>query len=179
VTARPRVGISRCLLGDEVRYDGTHRRDETVIAWLGPRVEWVPICPEVEIGMGTPREAIQLVKSADGVRSLDARVRLIGVESGTDWTARMHAWAAARVQDLVALGLSGYVFKARSPSCGIGDVVIRDAGNDGRGRGLFAEAVIQAFPDLPVADEASLADAAVRATFLERVVRHHADRSSR
>jgi uncharacterized protein YbbK (DUF523 family) len=179
ILARPRVGISRCLLGDEVRYDGTHRRDETVIAWLGPHVEWVPVCPEVEIGMGTPREPIQLVRTADGVRSLDARVRLIGVESGTDWTARMHVWAAARAQELVALGLSGYVFKARSPSCGIGDVVIRDAGDEGRGRGLFAEAVIQALPDLPVADEASLADAAVRAVFLERVVRHHADWSSR
>ena len=179
MTARPRVGISRCLLGDEVRYDGTHRRDETVIAWLGPRVEWVPICPEVEIGMGTPREPIQLVKSADGVRSLDARVRLIGVESGIDWTGRMHAWAAARAQALVALRLSGYVFKARSPSCGIGDVVIRDAGDDGRGRGLFAEAVIQALPDLPVADEAALTDAPARAIFLERVLRRHAGRSSR
>ena len=162
-----------------MRYDGTHRRDETVIAWLGPQVEWVPICPEVEIGMGTPREPIQLVKSTHGVRSLDTCVRLIGVESGTDWTGRMHAWAAARAQDLAALGLSGYVFKARSPSCGIGDVVIRDGEDEGRGRGLFAEAVIQALPDLPVADEASLADAAVRAIFLDRVLRHHADRSSR
>ena len=168
---RPRVGISRCLLGDEVRYDGTHRLDETVIAWLGPHVEWVPVCPEVEIGMGTPREPIQLVKSAGGVRSLDARVRLIGVQSGIDWTGRMHAWAAARAAALAALGLSGYVFKARSPSCGIDDVVIRDV-EERRGRGLFAEAVINAFPDLPVADEASLADAAVRASFLERVLRH-------
>jgi len=178
VIARPRVGISRCLLGDEVRYDGTHRRDETVIAWLGPHVEWVPICPEVEIGMGTPRERIQLVTSGDGVRSLDARVRLIGVDTGTDWTGRMHTWAAARVQELGALGLSGYVFKARSPSCGISDVVIRDAAGDGRGRGLFAEAVIQALPGLPVADEASLADPRVRASFLNRVRRHQVDRSS-
>ena len=178
IIARPRVGISRCLLGDEVRYDGTHRRDETVIAWLGPHVEWVPICPEVEVGMGTPREPIQLVMSIDGARSLDARVRLIGVESGTDWTGRMHTWAAARAEELAALGLSGYVFKARSPSCGVGDVLIRDAEADNRGRGLFAEAVIQALPGLPVVDEAALADAAVRATFLERVLRHHADRSS-
>jgi uncharacterized protein YbbK (DUF523 family) len=176
---RPRVGISRCLLGDEVRYDGTHRLDETVIALLGPHVQWVRVCPEVEIGMGTPREPIQLVKSTDGVRSLDMRVRLAGVDSGTDWTGRMHAWAAGRARELSALGLSGYVFKARSPSCGIGDVMIRDAEEGQRGRGLFAEAVIQALPDLPVADEASLADADARALFLERVLRHHADRSSR
>ena len=176
---RPRVGISRCLLGDQVRYDGTHRRDETVIAWLGPHVEWVPVCPEVEIGMGTPREPIRLVGRSDGVPSLGVRVRLIGVESGTDWTGRMHAWAAVRAQELAALGLSGYVFKARSPSCGVGDVAIREIGDDRRGRGLFAEAVIDALPNLPVADEASLADAASRASFLERVLRHQVDRSSR
>jgi uncharacterized protein YbbK (DUF523 family) len=176
---RPRVGISRCLLGDEVRYDGTHRLDEAVIASLGPHVEWVAVCPEVEIGMGTPREPIQLVRSADGVASLDTRVRLIAVAGGTDWTARMHDWAAARAQQLKALGLSGYVFKARSPSCGIGDVPIRGAEDGRRGRGLFAEALIAALPDLPVADEASLADAAVRARFLDRVLRHPVDRSPR
>ena len=176
---RPRVGISRCLLGDAVRYDGTHRLDENVITWLGPHVEWVPVCPEVEIGMGTPREPIQLVRSRDGVGSQDAGVRLVGVESGTDWTDRMHAWAAARAEELSALDLSGYVFKARSPSCGVGDVAIRDGEADVRGRGLFAEAVMSALPDLPVADEVSLADAEVRASFLQRVCRHQVDRPSR
>ena len=124
MTARPRVGVSRCLVGDEVRYDGTHRLDETVIALLGPYVEWVPVCPEVEIGMGTPREPIQLVTSPDGVRSLGERVRLVGVTSGQDWTERMHAWARDRARELAALDLSGYVFKARSPSCGIDHVVV-------------------------------------------------------
>jgi uncharacterized protein YbbK (DUF523 family) len=179
MTALPRVGISRCLLGDEVRYDGTHRLDEAVIASLGPHVEWVPVCPEVEIGMGTPREPIQLVMSAEGVAPRDTRVRLVAVASGTDWTARMHDWAAARARQLKALGLSGYVFKARSPSCGIGDVPIRDAEDGRRGIGLFADALIAAVPDLPVADEASLADAAVRARFLDRVLRYQADRSPR
>ena len=178
MSARPRVGISRCLLGDEVRYDGTHRRDATVIELLEARVEWVPVCPEVEVGMGTPREAIQLVTSSDGVPSLRSLVRLVGVGSGLDWTSRMHAWAHQRACELAALDLSGYVFKARSPSCGIGDVIIRDAGGERRGRGLFAQALIEALPDLPVADEASLSDPAARARFLERVLHHHADRSS-
>jgi uncharacterized protein YbbK (DUF523 family) len=176
---RPRVGISRCLLGDEVRYDGTHRRDATVIELLEAHVEWVPVCPEVEVGMGTPREPIHLVTSPDGVPSLGSLVRLVGVGSGRDWTSRMHAWAHERARELAALDLSGYVFKARSPSCGIGDVIIRDAGGERHGRGLFAEALIDALPDLPVADEASLSDAAARARFLERVLHHHADRSSR
>jgi uncharacterized protein YbbK (DUF523 family) len=172
MTVRPRVGISRCLVGDEVRYDGTHRLDETVIALLGPHVEWVPVCPEVEIGMGTPREPIQLVTSPDGVRSMGERVRLVGIISGEDWTERMQAWARARAQELASLDLSGYVFKARSPSCGIDEVVIHGVDGERRGRGLFAQALIDVLPNLPVTDEASLSDAAARARFLERVLQH-------
>lgn len=174
MTGRPRVGISRCLLGDEVRHDGTHRLDETVIALLGPHVAWVPVCPEVEIGMGTPREPIHLVASPDGVSSIQERVRLFGVISGQDWTERMHTWARDRARDLAALDLSGYVFKARSPSCGIEDVVVHAIDHERRGRGLFAQALIEALPDLPVTDEASLSSAAARAQFLERVLRHQA-----
>ena len=169
----PRVGISRCLIGDEVRYDGTHRLDENVIALLGPHVEWVPVCPEVEIGMGTPREPIHLVASVDGVPSMHERVRLVGVGGGEDWTDRMHQWARDRARELAALNLSGYVFKARSPSCGIDHVVVHAVDGERQGRGLFAQALIDALPDLPVTDEASLADPAARAGFLERVLRHH------
>jgi uncharacterized protein YbbK (DUF523 family) len=178
-TSRPRVGISRCLVGDEVRYDGTHRLDETVIALLGPYVEWVPVCPEVEVGMGTPREPIQLVAGPDGVPSMDERVRLVGITSGEDWTERMHAWARDRAQELAQLNLSGYVFKARSPSCGIHEVVVHAVDGERHGRGLFAQALIAALPDLPVTDEAALADAATRARFLDRVLRHHADGPTR
>ena len=176
---RPRVGISRCLIGGEVRYDGTHRLDENVVALLGPHVEWVPVCPEVEIGMGTPREPIQLVASPDGVGSAGERVRLVGVVRGEDWTERMHAWARGRAQQLVGLDLSGFVFKARSPSCGIEDVIVHAPDRERRGRGLFAQALLEALPDLPVTDEASLNDAVTRACFLDRVLRHHAGPSSR
>src|SRR5688500_2498030 len=178
MSERPRVGISRCLVGDEVRYDGTHRLDETVIALLGPYVEWVPVCPEVEIGMGTPREPIQLVASPNGVPSMNERVRLVGVTSGRDWTERMHAWARDRARELAVLDLSGYVFKARSPSCGIDDVVVYAVDGERQGRGLFAQALIDALPDLPVTDEASLEDQAERVRFLDRVLRYHAERSS-
>jgi uncharacterized protein YbbK (DUF523 family) len=155
---KPRVGISRCLLGEAVRYDGTDKRADGVLDDIGEYVEWVPVCPEVEIGMGTPREPIHLVPAADGVVSGTQRVRLVGVESGTDWTERMDAWAHERVRGLEALHLSGYIFKARSPSCGIGEMP-----------GLFARAVMQAMPDLPIADEDDLADPHARSEFLRRV----------
>jgi uncharacterized protein YbbK (DUF523 family) len=164
---RPRVGISRCLLGDEVRYDGTHKRASDLIAALGPHVEWVPVCPEVEVGMGTPREPIHLVAREDGVASGQSRVRLLGVTSGRDWTDRMHAWARARSDALRQLGLAGFILKARSPSCGIRGVRIDD--DDDAGRGLFAQAIVEAMPDLPVADEDDLHDPAARREFLTRV----------
>jgi uncharacterized protein YbbK (DUF523 family) len=188
---KPKIGISRCLLGDQVRYDGTHKRDDSLIEALGQHVEWVPVCPEVEVGMGTPREPIQLVASVDGVPSANARVRLVGVESGRDWTEQMHSWARQRVAALRALNLSGFVLKARSPSCGIEGVRVvhgpAEAGpsDDVRrghlqaadetfnGRGLFAQALVEAMPDLPVEDEARLSDPHVRDQFLARV-RHRA-----
>ena len=82
--SRPRVGISRCLLGENVRYDGGHKRDARLIEAFGAHVEWVPVCPEVEVGMGTPREPIQLVADQAGAPSGRARVRLTGVSSSVD-----------------------------------------------------------------------------------------------
>ena len=152
--SKPKVGISRCLLGDAVRYDGTDKRADDLLADLGERVEWVSVCPEVEVGMGTPREPIQLVAEAQ-------RVRLVGVNSGRDWTEPMQTWSLQRIKELRALGLSGYVFKARSPSCGIGQTP-----------GLFAHAVLRALPELPIADEDELSDPAARMTFLARILRY-------
>ena len=174
---RPRVGISQCLLGDEVRYDGGHKRDEPLLAVFGADVEWVPVCPEVEVGMGTPREPIQLVAAADGVQAGAARVRLMGVSSGRDWTAAMAAWAAARACELARLGLSGFIVKAGSPSCGVRDVRVHPSAVAG-GRGLFAQALADAMPDLPVEDESRLADARVRDEFRARVFARHRARQA-
>ena len=128
--------------------------------------------------MGTPRQPIQLVARPDGVRSKDTTVRLLGVANGEDWTERMQTWARDRVRELARLGLSGYVFKARSPSCGIDDVAV-DGLMERAGRGLFAQALMDALPGLPVTDEAALADPACRAHFLSRVLNHQAGPSSR
>jgi uncharacterized protein YbbK (DUF523 family) len=146
-----RIGVSACLLGDEVRYDGGHKRDQSLIDLFGPDVEWVKVCPEVEIGMGTPREAIQLINR-------HGAIRLVGVTSGTDHTAAMTAHGANKVDALAAEDLSGYILKAGSPSCGMA------------GPGLFARALLDRFPDLPIADEQQLADPRFREAFLARVV---------
>ena len=160
---RPRVGISRCLLGDDVRYDGRHRYEPTVIEPLSEVVEWVPVCPEVEVGMGVPREAIHLVTTA-------GRIGLVGVESGADWTGPMEAWAGTRIDELRALDLSAFVLKARSPSCGLRDVPIRGGTP---GRGLFADALLRAMPELVVEDEERLRDAAARDAFVRALRARH------
>jgi len=167
---KPRVGISRCLLGDDVRYDGTNKRSSAVIA-LAADVEWVSVCPEVEVGMGVPREPIQLVAWSDGVASAGERVALRGIHSATDWTARMEAWARDRVATLASDRISGFVLKARSPSCGPAAVLVHDVDGNATptGRGLFAEALAAAMPGLPMIDEEALEDAQACASFIQRV----------
>lgn len=162
---RPRIGISACLLGDEVRFDGGHKRDRFLADVLGAHVEWVRVCPEVEVGMGTPRETLRLVRAADG------SVRMMTTRTGIDHTAAMARWARGRLRELAAEHLSGYVLKKDSPSCGMERVkVFGDGGPPQRnGRGIFAEALLAAFPGLPVEEEGRLADARLRDNFIERV----------
>jgi len=162
-----RIGISSCLLGDEVRFDGGHKRDAPLLEAFAPHVEWVRVCPEVEIGMGVPREPVRLLQSGGDLR-------MIAVHTGTDHTEAMRAFAARRVQALAAMDLRGYVLKSDSPSCGLHGVKVFDVnGGDAepirRGTGLFAAALTSAFPDLPIAEERQLADPASRASFLDRV----------
>ena len=162
---RPRIGISRCLLGEEVRFDGGHKHDTFLTATFGRCVDWVPVCPELEVGMGVPREPVQLAALGG-----DRRVRLVGADSGADWTDRMEAWAAERIAALHAAGLAGFVLKSRSPSCGPHDVAVRSGGS---GPGLFALTLVTAMPGLPVEDEERLRHPEARALFLERVIARH------
>ncbi len=176
---RVAVGISSCLLGELVRYNGEHRQAALLIAELTPHVRWVPVCPEVEVGMGVPREPVRLVegdalRAGRNVNQDGGRIgplRMLGVESGRDWTESMERFAADCAARLKELAVSGYIFKARSPSCGLREVPIHAADNVpiGKGAGLFAAAVIARFPDLPVAEESDLTDAAACRAFLERV----------
>ena len=156
-----------------MRYDGGHKRDDLLVATLGSVVDWVPVCPEVEAGMGTPREAIDLFASGDGVDAGGVRVRLLGVHSRRDWTETMVTFSAVRVKELRDQDLDGYVLKADSPSCGLEGVRVHREGEVSHdGRGLFAEALVTAFPNLPIEDERRLSDRAVRHHFIQRVLAH-------
>ncbi len=160
-----RLGISACLLGQRVRFDGTHKRDDFLTDTLGPHVTWVPVCPEEEVGMGTPREAVRLV-GAPGDEP-----RMVGFNSGDDWTHRMNKYSASRVAKLRGEALHGYVFKKDSPSCGLFRVKIHNGDGPPRrdGRGLFAATLTEAFPLLPVEEEGRLRDPGLREHFLDRV----------
>jgi uncharacterized protein YbgA (DUF1722 family)/uncharacterized protein YbbK (DUF523 family) len=153
-----------------VRFDAGHKRDPFLVTTFGRFVEWVPVCPEVEVGMGIPREPIHLVAGADGVPSATERVRLLGVTSATDWTTPMTRYARRRVRELARADLSGYVLKKDSPSCGMERVRVHDGSARRRtGRGLFAEALIEAMPNLPIEEEGRLSDPSLRENFIERV----------
>jgi uncharacterized protein YbgA (DUF1722 family)/uncharacterized protein YbbK (DUF523 family) len=159
-----RIGISTCLLGEPVRFDGGHKRDAFLTETFGRFVEWVPVCPEVECGFGTPREAMRLVRAGPGVR-------LLTVKTSIDLTEAMERYSRSRVAALADEDLSGYVLKKDSPSCGLERVKVYDRhGTPARGgRGLFAAALVEAFPHLPVEEEGRLADPRLRDNFIERV----------
>jgi uncharacterized protein YbgA (DUF1722 family)/uncharacterized protein YbbK (DUF523 family) len=159
-----RIGISACLLGEEVRFDGGHKRNAFLIEVLGPHVEWVQLCPEVEVGMSTPREPLRLVRDARGLRMITTR-------TAVDHTDSMIRWARGRVESLAREDLSGYVLKSKSPSCGMERVKVFNTKGVSTpvGRGLFAEVLIERFPTLPVEEEGRLNDAALRENFIERV----------
>src|SRR5262245_15618693 len=145
------LGISACLLGEEVRYDGGHKKDAYVTEVLSRHVRWVSVCPEMDIGLGTPRETLRLVGDTEAPR-------MMGTRTGADHTAAMNAYARRRVLELGRQGLSGYLLKRASPSCGMERVpVSSEAGSGGRqGVGLFARALMDGFPLLPVEEEGRL-----------------------
>jgi len=159
-----RIGISACLLGQEVRFDGGHKRSDFLVDIFGPFVEFVPVCPEVEIGLGVPRETLRLVRDGD-------EVRLLGNKSGANQTDAMRRYSDRRTAALANDDLSGYVLKKDSPSCGMERVRIYAAsGMPARdGRGLYADALMRRFPNLPIEEEGRLNDARLRDNFIERV----------
>lgn len=158
------VGISSCLLGEAVRHDGGHKRNDDILATLGRCFDLQPCCPEVAIGMGVPRPPVRLVRTAEGVRARGVRDPTLDVTDALEACARdRRDWHA---------GLCGYIFKKDSPSCGVTGVRIHPEGSEvpePEGTGLYAARLVADFPLLPVEDEGRLADPALRENFVRRV----------
>ncbi len=188
-----RLGVSSCLLGEPVRFDGGHKRDGFLVDTVARLVELVPVCPEVEMGLGVPREAVRLLASTrlpgmagkpvppgeDGrSESVDRapvrEIRLVGSRSGIDHTERMARWTDRRLDELSAIPFDGYLLKKGSPSCGLKVKVYDESGMpSSSGRGRFAEALTERWPLLPVEDDGRLQDAGLREHFFVRVFAHH------
>ena len=158
-----KIGVSSCLLGEPVRYDGGHKHDHYITAILGAYFSFVPVCPEVGCGLPIPREAMRLEGDP-------AAPRLLTHKSRVDLTAQMQAFCAAKVRELEQENLCGFIFKKDSPSSGLFHVKVYQNGMDVKlGRGLFAAAVAQHFPLLPLEEEGRLGDPLLRENFIERV----------
>jgi uncharacterized protein YbgA (DUF1722 family)/uncharacterized protein YbbK (DUF523 family) len=164
VTERIRIGVSACLLGQNVRYDGGHKHDRFITDTLGQYVEFVPVCPEVECGLGIPRESMRLVGDI-------ASPRLITIRTQVDHTERMLTWARKRVTELEKEDLYGFIFKSDSPSSGMERVKVygKTGMPEKKGVGLFAKAFMDHFPRIPVEEEGRLQDPNLRENFIEGI----------
>jgi uncharacterized protein YbgA (DUF1722 family)/uncharacterized protein YbbK (DUF523 family) len=159
-----RIGVSSCLLGNKVRFDGGHKHDRYITGTLGNYFDFVPVCPEVECGLSVPREAMRLVGDPESPH-------LVTNKSGVDLTDQMNTWASNRVNELAQENLCGFIFKSKSPSSGMERVKVYDKNNVPRaiGVGLFARAFKDRFPLLPVEEEGRLHDIVLRENFIESV----------
>ena len=164
IAQKPKLGISACLLGQKVRFDGGHKLDPFIRDTLGQFVEFVAVCPEVECGLGVPREAMRLVKGEDSPRLQTIRTKL-------DHTERMLSWAQERLISLEKEDLCGFIFKSRSPSCGMERVKLysQDGVPSKTGVGIFAKKFMEHFPLIPSEEEGRLFDPALRENFIERI----------
>ncbi|MHC4398911.1 MAG: YbgA family protein [Planctomycetota bacterium] len=164
-----RIGISACLLGEKVRFDGGHKRDRYLTDTLGQYFRWVAVCPEVEVGLPTPRPSLRLELH-------DGQLRMVMPKEHRDLTQPMRTYAKSRAKALESEGLSGYLLKKDSPSCGLERVrVYKGPGQppNRNGRGLFAEALLARFPNLPVEEEGRLHDPPLRENWVTRVFAYH------
>ncbi len=158
----PRVGISACLLGEPVRYDGRHKYAAQIVETLSDVVSWVPLCPETEAGLGVPRPPVELIGSPDSFR-------VVGVENpGLDVTTTLLDYSRQKVQNLGRI--SGFILQCRSPSCGLKSTPFRESGL--LGAGVFAGMFKHEFPELPVAEDVDLDSADALDEFLQRVRRY-------
>ena len=165
---RIKLGISACLLGEKVRYDGGHKWDWFLTSTFGKYMDYVPVCPESECGLGIPREPLRLIGDSSEPRIVTSHTKI-------DVTDRMLEWSQKRISTLRGDNLSGFVFKSKSPSCGLHGVKVYNEKGVyvEKGTGLFAKALIRDLPLLPVEDEERLHDPLLRDFFLELCLKNH------
>ena len=158
-----KIGISSCLLGNKVRYDGQHKLDNFLKNTLGQFVEWLPICPEVECGLSIPREAMNLHGTLENPQ-------LYTIRTKKNLTEKMQNWISVKISELAKENLSGFIFKKKSPSSGLYDAKLYNEKGFSYAKtpGLFAKAFIENFPLIPVEDEGRLHDPVLRENFIER-----------
>ncbi len=163
------IGISSCLLGESVRFNGGHKHDKYITGTLGQYFEWIPVCPEVELGLGTPRPTLRL-------ELRDKNPHLIQPKTEADITSQMEKYASKRIKKIQKQSIYGYILKSKSPSCGMGKVKIyRGHGVSPlhSGIGLFAKHLMEAIPNLPVEEEGRLCDPALRENWVSRVFAYY------
>ncbi len=160
-----KIGVSSCLLGEKVRWNGDHKQDRYVRDVLGNYFEYVSVCPEMEVGMGVPRETVALYGSLQSPRMISKNKRV-------DWTQKMNRFNKERINQLASEDLSGFIFKSKSPSCGLGRVPVYSEDEPGKARhgdGMFASSFMKAFPLIPVEDEGRLHDPRIKENFIVKV----------
>ncbi len=160
-----KIGVSSCLVGEKVRWNGDHKQDRYVREVLARYFEYVSICPEMEVGMGVPRETVALYGDLE-------KSRLISKKTQTDWTTPMQKYIKSRINSLTHEDICGYIFKSKSPSCGLGRVPVYSEFGSHKvkhGPGMFAQAFTQKFPLIPTEDEGRLNDSKIRENFIVKV----------
>ena len=160
-----RIGVSSCLVGEKVRWNGDHKQDKYVRQVLSKYFEYTPVCPEMEVGMGVPRETVALYGNIE-------KPRMISKKTQTDWTEPMEKYIKDRIDSLHSNDLCGYIFKSKSPSCGLGRVPLYSEFGSNKvkhGPGMFAKEFINSFPLVPTEDEGRLNDPRIRENFIVRV----------
>ena len=160
-----KIGVSSCLIGEKVRWNGDHKQDRYVREILSKYFEYIPVCPEVEVGMGVPRETVALYGDPE-------KPSMISKKTQTDWTKPMGKYIKSRINTLSADDLCGYIFKSKSPSCGMSRVPLYSEFGSHKvkhGPGMFANAFINSFPLVPTEDEGRLNDPRIRENFIVRV----------
>ncbi len=165
MTSKIKIGISACLLGKNVRWNGKHKFDELIVKAFEKHFELVPVCPETECGLTTPRETMHLVESPAGTR-------IKGIKSRIDHTDKLEHWAEKKLTKLETEPICGFIFKGKSPSCGLYNVNIHNNNDDASaGRGLFAKAFATRFPNIPIEEDTKLHNIAHQAQFIEMIFR--------